>query len=186
MKVTADYQLENEEMQHRQWAQKNGQWQKKADAGRFAQINKIKGDAKTVLSIGCGPKEPIGIGATHACDIAFNAQRFLEGSQWKGEFKQCSCDDLPYADKQFDFVVCSEVIEHLPEEADIMRTFQEVDRVGKRWLLTTPWITRKQGNTEKTHRHFLNEEEIKRIVPDIPMKMERFDIFLFMTGGKDG
>lgn len=176
----AEYLKENEDMQTRQWAQKMGKWQRNADKLRFEQIRGLAGSAKTILSVGCGPKEPIGIGATHACDIAMTAERFLRAQEWKGEFKQCSCDKLQYPDKSMDFVVCSEVIEHLPNVEDIRRTFFEVDRVGKNWVVTTPWIDRAHGNTEPTHRHFLNEEKIREIMPEWNFLFVRYDIFLFI------
>jgi len=177
----AGYLEENENMQEEQWRMRNGPWQKRADVLRFEQINGLKRNAKLILSVGCGPKEPIAIGATHACDIALSAEKYLRAQGWTGEFKQCSCDKLPYPDKFFDFAVMSEVIEHLPTLEDCRNAILELNRVSKRWLITTPWVNRDQGNREPTHKHFFDEKSIHALVPDWVLLMVRYDIFLFIT-----
>lgn len=43
---------------------------------------------------------------------------------------------LPYADHQFDAILCAEVLEHLPFEQSL-RGMRELHRVTKRWVLIT-------------------------------------------------
>jgi len=179
------YQKENDDMQTRAYINKSSPYQKKVDAVRYKYFNSHRKGMLKVLCVGCGVEEPIKVNATHACDLSALAERFLRSGNWKGEFKVCSCDNLPYSNKEFDLVICSEVIEHLPTKKDITKTFNEVNRVGKRWIITTPWITRAAGNTEPTHKHFLNEKEITRIVPNLDYFLERRDIFVFARGGID-
>jgi hypothetical protein len=180
MRITPDFQKENDDMQERQYALRNSSWQRRADAGRFAKINELKGDAKTVISVGCGPKEPMAIGATHACDISALAEPYLRAAGWTGQFFACSCDETPYENKQFDFGVCSEVIEHLPCVVGIMNCIHELDRIAKRWVVTTPWISREQGNTEPTHKHFLDEDCLRVMCPEWKLIVEKAGIFFFI------
>lgn len=45
---------------------------------------------------------------------------------------------LPFADKAFDLVYANAVIEHVGDAADQRRFLDEVDRVGRAWIVTTP------------------------------------------------
>jgi len=127
---------------------------------RYVIINHFSLGARSILSVGSGGHEPLKIHATHACDIAPNAEGFLRSLGWGGEFKCCSCTDLPYPTKSFDVAVCSEVIEHLPTEQDIMKTFEELDRVANKWIVTTIAAPRGKFNPEITHKHDFTFEKL--------------------------
>lgn len=119
---------------------------------RFFDFNIKPGD--TVLDVGSG-NLPFPF-ATHLADLT------LEGSEVgrAGEpFKhvggktvcECNIEQLPFADKAFDFVCCSHVLEHVssPEKA-----CSELMRVAKRGYIETPsrckdtWL-----NTAKISNH---------------------------------
>ena len=93
---------------------------------RYQILKKFCKDGGNILSVGCGPREPILIDANHACDITSLSKTYLEANGWEGAFTLASCTKLPYQSKFFDIVVCSEVIEHLPTKEGVVKTFKEV------------------------------------------------------------
>jgi len=118
----------------------------------------------TILDIGSGGHMPVVLKATHACDLSTLALPHLQQLGWKGEFKIASCDNLPYQDKQFEAASCSEVIEHLPDLESVRKTFKEIDRVAKNWIITTPCASksgvRDRWNIEKTHKQFFTPQDL--------------------------
>jgi len=54
------------------------------------------------------------------------------------EFRVCNLEELPYGDKEFEFVYCSHVLEHV---ADPAKACEEIMRVGKRGYIETPTRT---------------------------------------------
>lgn len=94
--------------------------------------------------------------ATHLADIAIESSdvgragevfKYLDGRV----VYECNVESLPFADKEFDFICCSHVLEHVesPEKA-----CRELMRVGKRGYIETPsrlkdmWL-----NTAKISNH---------------------------------
>jgi len=122
--------------------------------------------SKNILSVGCGPKEPLIIGALNAIDCTPLSEKYLRESGWKGCFTLGTCVNLPYPNKFFDVVVCSEVIEHLPTLDDVTKTFIEVNRVSKKWIITTPNSdVIKPKSQNKHHLQFFTLTKIKEIMP---------------------
>lgn len=148
---------------------------------RYAILLEFCKYADFVLSVGCGPKEPTIINATHAVDITPLSEMFLRRAAWPGEFKVGSCTSIPYPDKFFDVVVCSEVIEHLPNLEDVKKTFLEVSRVGKNWIITTPnsaIINPKDQNVH--HQLFFTPESLEQIIP-VPHKLFTNDQHIYIA-----
>ena len=127
------------------------------DPLRYVNVKDFCRGFDKVLDVGCSGYAPIFFGATHALDVHELAGHLLRANGYAGEFVVGSCDALPFPDKSFPCVVCSEVIEHLPDLAAVEKTFQELDRVGTSWLLTTPC----KSIPEKTHRHLFLEPQVK-------------------------
>lgn len=133
---------------------------------RYQIIKEFCKDSKDIISVGCGPKEPLIIGATTATDITPLAEKHLRSAGWKGKFVVCNPYDIPFAPKSFDIAVCSEVIEHLEEPDQIRKTFDEIDRISKRWIITTPNSdVIKPANQNKTHKWFFNPQSIRLVAP---------------------
>jgi SAM-dependent methyltransferase len=91
-----------------------------------------------VLDIGSGHL-PFAF-ATHLADLSLDDGRIgRAGAEFKvidgKEVHECSVEALPFADKSFDFVYCSHVLEHVgsPEKA-----CRELMRVGRRGYIETP------------------------------------------------
>ena len=111
-----------------------------------------------VLDVGCGasPFAP----ATHLCDVVCgdDGSRFLQGSPLTTDlpFFQASVEALPVADKAFDFVYCTHVLEHVADPAAACR---ELSRVGRRGYVECPaaWIERLFHAPE--HRWLVDHEQ---------------------------
>lgn len=152
-------------------------------------INDHRTRDSKILDIGSGGYMPIFLGTTHACDLSPVAGDVLEKMGFTGTFAIASCDDLPYQDKAFDVAVCTEVIEHLPELEDVRGTFKEIERVAKKWVVTTPLASRSgfrdKWNIEETHRQFFTIEDLKDmldiLLPGLDPKFEKVDHYVFIT-----
>lgn len=98
---------------------------------------KIKPNDK-VLDIGSGGF-PFPL-ATHIADLypeetSHRQERLIKDQR---PFYVCDIHKLPFKDKEFDFVYCSHVLEHL---ADPIKACQELMRVAKRGYIETPTKT---------------------------------------------
>ncbi|MFA6064103.1 MAG: class I SAM-dependent methyltransferase [Gallionella sp.] len=51
-----------------------------------------------------------------------------------------SADRLPFRDDQFDCVLCTEVLEHVPDPVRVLEEFNRVLKPGGKVVLTTPWF----------------------------------------------
>lgn len=51
-----------------------------------------------------------------------------------------SCGKLPFQNETFDCIICTEVLEHVPEPAAVLKEFHRVLKVGGRIFLTTPFL----------------------------------------------
>lgn len=93
-----------------------------------------------VLDVGCGDgfllSKILG-GEKYGIDIS--EKRVKQASQFAKEVKQASIYNIPYPDKFFDVVICTEVLEHIP---NVEKGMYEVRRVLKdegKLLATVPY-----------------------------------------------
>jgi len=143
---------------------------------RYMTLKDFCKGSKTILDVGCAGVEPWAIGATHALDVHKVAEELLRHNGWKGKFFIGSCDNLPFPDKSFEVAVCSEVIEHLPSLEIIKKTFQELSRVARRWIVSTPAVDVK----EPTHKFLFTLEDLKRLTEGLNVKIIRRGIFWYV------
>ncbi|MCK4597925.1 class I SAM-dependent methyltransferase, partial [bacterium] len=139
-------------------------------------ISYIPKDVKTVLEIGCG--DGIIINRLHekgldctGIDISKEALKYVNCKK-----EVMSSDNLKFQDQAFDLVICSEVLEHLPEQV-YENTLKEIESVAKKHILiTTPYHEylraafkkcRKCGTTYHTYRHLRTFDELvyKKLFP---------------------
>ena len=109
-----------------------------------------------VLDVGCGaaphPR------ATHLADRSFvdHSERFNLPIRTGGRpFFECSVEAMPFAEKEFDFVYCSHVLEHVADPAAACR---ELMRVGRRGYIECPrsWLEFVLGSND--HRWLVDHE----------------------------
>jgi ubiquinone/menaquinone biosynthesis C-methylase UbiE len=88
-----------------------------------------------VLDIGSG-QNPFPL-ATHLADFyeKETSHRFEALIRDERPFINCSIADMPFEDKYFDFVYCSNLLEHVENPA---KSCEEIMRVGKRGYIETP------------------------------------------------
>jgi SAM-dependent methyltransferase len=87
-----------------------------------------------VLDVGCGA---LGLRALEP-DLDITGVDLTERPDYPGPFVRANAaDGLPFADREFDLVYCSSVIEHVPP-ARRGAFAAEVHRVGRGWFVQTP------------------------------------------------
>jgi hypothetical protein len=110
-----------------------------------------------VLNVGSGGYMPLLVKTTHAMDVVPAAEELLRKNGWAGPFTLGSVTDMRFPDKSFEAGICSEVIEHLPDDVDVIEAFEEMNRVCKSWVFTTPDIK----TEEPDHRRVITEINVK-------------------------
>lgn len=96
------------------------------------------GPGPSVLDIGCGSGRIIqALPQAIGLDILLPKLRFLRG-RGHGRLTQASVFALPFPDRTFDAVICSEVIEHVPDRAPLFEELTRVLAPGGTLILGTP------------------------------------------------
>ena len=184
MKISAEYLAEQDDCVRRNFAGYKKNLKDKQTLLRLNTIKSFVSDGKSILSVGSGGIDPIFVGASHACDISPVSGELLSSQTWPGLFQTCSCDNLPYTDKQFEFAYCTEVIEHLPTLEAVRMTFNELNRVSHHWIVTTPSI----DVHEPTHKFLFKLAELGFLTSDIhgprPVCIEQRGIFWYVHNGE--
>lgn len=104
------------------------QWEVIADAYKDGRLKIVK-----ALDVGCGTGEGIrkavdaGIDA-YGADISDNTVLWRENGV-EGRCIQAPGHAMPYKDREFDFIYCGDVMEHIPEDY-LIPTLKEIYRVG--------------------------------------------------------
>lgn len=123
--------------------------QRVGEIRRFQTIAQVaspkRGDS--VLDVGCGSGDLLatlaGCGASLCgVDLADSRlNRAAERLRTRGvdaELCKSAAESLPYPDSSFDVVVCSEILEHLPDPLIATREASRVLRPGGRYVATVP------------------------------------------------
>jgi len=139
---------------------------------RYKTMHDFCKNAEMSLSVGSGPKEPIVVNTTHACDIVQRSETELTKNGYKGKFKYADCTNLPYLENAFDAAICSEVIEHLQTEEQIRKTFLELDRVAKKWLVTTPAPGNSTYINEISHNFSFTREKLEELTKGLKVRID--------------
>jgi ubiquinone/menaquinone biosynthesis C-methylase UbiE len=95
-----------------------------------------------VLEIGCGisPMLNVSAGAIRT-DLSWQALSCLEGHDGKRGRKRCvalSATEIPFQEKTFDCVICSEVLEHIENDGKALDEIYRVLKPGGVFVLTAP------------------------------------------------
>ncbi len=116
---------------------------------------------ESVLDIGCG-SIPFPL-ATHLADKYIEEKspsRFGNFPKTNLPVTKCSVENMPFQDKQFDFVYCSHVLEHV---ANPVAACKEIKRVGKRGYVVCPRSWVEQMFPAEDHRWLVDVEQGKII-----------------------
>jgi dolichol-phosphate mannosyltransferase len=95
------------------------------------------GRPASILDVGCGSSRIIqDLPEAIGLDILFPKLRFLRGRHER--LAQGTVFALPFPDASFDAVICSEVVEHVPDDPRIFEELVRVLRPGGTLILGTP------------------------------------------------
>jgi SAM-dependent methyltransferase len=93
------------------------------------------GNARTILDVGTGIGQVVahlrnkGFEA-YGTDITDNAKKYWEMGNITRFCQTCPAHELPFEDNAFDIVICTEVLEHIPEQ-NVEASLREMYRVGR-------------------------------------------------------
>ena len=83
------------------------------------------------------------------------------------EFRVSDCLDLPYADGEFDCIVSFETLEHLEDQAGLLKEFRRVLKPGGFLMLSSPdkaVYTDRQQNRNEYHVRELYRDELEALL----------------------
>jgi SAM-dependent methyltransferase len=97
------------------------------------------------LDVGCGRANGVQYARelgydVYGCDISSGAVKCWKERRVAQYCEVCRAEKMPYPDNSFDFVLCSEVMEHIPEE-NTLESLKEIFRVGSDKFLFTIALT---------------------------------------------
>lgn len=114
-------------------------------------------DGDRVLEVG-GAGNPLER-ANVICDLTFGscAQRNGAPGVFRDDvtYVEAACEELPFADGEFDFVYCTQVLEHVKDPAAACR---ELSRVAPRGFVEVPSRLGEMINGNPTHRWVVDRE----------------------------
>src|SRR5690606_13336552 len=96
--------------------------------------------------------------------IDFNFHRSGDINLYKGQkFVQADGRSLPFSDKEFDYVICNQVLEHVDNPSEFL---DELGRVGKRGYIETPSLIGEPLHPKSSHRWVILEIDSKIVLFD--------------------
>jgi ubiquinone/menaquinone biosynthesis C-methylase UbiE len=108
-------------------------WQRK----RYEIVTEMAGDAPGRLDIGCGSSRIVQSRSDSVgLDVELPKLRFLRRTN--DRIVQADCAQLPFADKAFDTVVNSQLIEHVPYTRELFLEMNRVMKTGGVLVIGTP------------------------------------------------
>jgi predicted SAM-dependent methyltransferase len=108
-----------------------------------------------ILDLGCGrAKAPGAIGVDRSADTAADVVHDLDCIPW------------PFADEQFDVVLCQDVLEHLADVVAVMEEIHRLGRPGCEVRIRVPHFSSVHAFTDVTHRHFFASESFRCFDPE--------------------
>ncbi len=122
-----------------------------------------------ILDVGCGTGGNLGLlrrfGRTWALDHSRAAAAFTR-SRGHGRIAVASATELPHPDETFDLVTALGVIEHVPDDALMLREMLRVARPGGHLLLMTsahPWMWSEHDDNVHHVRRYRRRELAERV-----------------------
>lgn len=110
---------------------------------------------KKVLDVGCGQNKVKG-----AIGIDSNPRSHADVLHDLGNFP------YPFADNEFDEIICSHVVEHVPDVVRLVEELHRIARPGARLKIVTPHYSNPDWATDPTHRNHFNSFSFNCFVPE--------------------
>lgn len=160
--------------------------------GKLNDIRKATKDDIKLLDLGCGDGrlvplwQSITAGEAHGLELSPEAVKTAQSMFSTVTYKQGNATETPYADNEFDVIVCQEVIEHVEEQQKLIN---ECSRLLKKngWLIiTTPnryyFDRRKGGNYSKQPiEKLLNKNELLTLLRN-SFNLADYDTVIYAQG----
>jgi SAM-dependent methyltransferase len=108
-----------------------------------------------VLDVGCGANKYKG-----AIGLDYNALTDADVIHDLGQFP------YPFDDNEFDLIVSSHVIEHVPDVMGLITELYRITRNGGRIRFVTPHYTNPDWPSDPTHRNHFNSYSFDTFVPE--------------------
>jgi len=130
------------------------------------------GSSDFFLEVGCAQGHFEGKALEHCANVfggeyAFGKMAAAKRAFPKAEFLGLDAEVLPFRNRAFDFVLCTEVLEHVP---DWRKAFAELQRVSRRTVLVTVplekgyfWraLSKVKGMGTRGHLHRIGTRELR-------------------------
>lgn len=139
-----------------------------------------------VLDLGCGEGRhvinaylhgdvtAIGVDLNHR-DLLTSRERFLPFAQTDSNkhfyLQQADATKLPFPDKSFDKIICSEVLEHIPDYQAVLAEIERILKPGGLLAITVPrawpekicwWLSEQYHQVEGGHIRIFNGKHLRR------------------------
>ena len=122
-----------------------------------------------VLDIGPGgnphPKATVYLELRMSEEEAAGQRGYAEKPDLKGEVVYYDGEKFPFKDKEFDYVICSHVIEHVPDPEKFLK---EMFRVAKRGYMEYPTVYYEYLYNFKFHLNFVKTDSKLRTLYFLP------------------
>jgi dolichol-phosphate mannosyltransferase len=109
-------------------------WQRR----RFRHVTELIAGEGPVLDVGCGSSRIIGALPPGSVAIDILLRKLRHARRFGRHLVQASAFSLPFTDRSFPCVLCSQVIEHVPKNSPIFDELCRVLQPGGRLVLGTP------------------------------------------------
>jgi dolichol-phosphate mannosyltransferase len=109
-------------------------WQR----ARYRYVTELISGQGTVLDVGCGSSRIIGALPPGSVAVDILRRKLRYARRFNRALVHASGFSLPFADKAFPCVLCSQVIEHVPKDSPILDELCRVLAPGGRLVLGTP------------------------------------------------
>ncbi len=145
-----------------------------------------------VLDLGCGEGRhainvylhadvtAIGVDLSHR-DLLTSRERFLpfqqESTNKQLYLQQADATRLPFSDNSFDKIICSEVLEHIPDYQGVLTEIARILKPGGVLAITVPrawpekicwWLSEEYHLVEGGHIRIFNGKELRREIEQHP------------------
>lgn len=148
-------------------------------------LDMLPGDINSLLDIGCGKGEIINSIRSQSprlrnigLDISHEALTYVDGLKIVGELPK-----IPLKDRDFDLVICLQVLEHIPNHL-YQDSLREIERLSNRYLIVgVPFrenlrvkqvmcATCMRSSHSDGHLHSYDHDDMRRLFKDFELQSE--------------
>jgi len=106
-----------------------------------------------ILDVGCGLRKRDG-----AVGIDINPRSHADVIHDLDQFP------YPFADNEFDEIVCDNILEHLQDIIRVMEELHRISRAGGRVIVIVPFFSHRNAFNDPTHRHFFGTRSFQYFI----------------------